>query len=88
MGQLTFTREVYNQSALMEQILPKAMVEEEPSSFFGALGDVFSQYKGASTLFALFVMLCALGVGYVVRNSREDEPMLLSMDAVDAELED
>jgi hypothetical protein len=87
MGQLTFTRDTYNQAALMEEIAPKVIVEEEEESFFGALGEVFSEYTGASTLLALFVMLCALGVGYVVRNSREDAPLKLTPEPVDAELD-
>jgi hypothetical protein len=86
-GQLTFTRDTYNQAALMEEIVPKVIVEEEEESFLGALGAVFSEYTGASTLLALFVMLCALGVGYVVRNSREDAPLKLAPEAVDAELD-
>jgi hypothetical protein len=39
-------------------------------------------------VFGLFALLCALGVGYVVRNTREDKPLTLKNYPVDAELED
>ena len=73
---------------MMDAVLPKVMIEEEETSFFGALGDVFSEYTGASVLFGLFALLCALGVGYVVRNTREDQPLTLKTYPVDAELDD
>lgn len=85
-GQLTFTREAYNQAALMEKIQPKAAVEEEQDSFFGALGEIFSEYTGSTMVFGLFVLLCSLGVGYVVRSSREDPPLKLTTAPLDAEL--
>jgi hypothetical protein len=87
-GQLTFTRPTYNQSALMQVISPKVTAEEGEQNFFGALGNVFAEYTGASMVFGLFALLCALGVGYVVRNTREDQPLTLKKDPVDAELED
>ena len=88
-GQLTFTRPVYNQSALMQMIQPKVMVEEEERSFFGALGEVFAEFTGASMVFGVISLLVALGVGYTLRNSREDTPLVLVIDdAVDADLED
>ena len=86
-GQLTFTRPTYNQSALMQVISPKVTIEEGEETFFGALGSVFAEYTGASMVFGLFALLCALGVGYVLRNTREDEPLTLSNEPVDAELE-
>jgi len=86
-GQLTFTRPTYNQSALMQVISPKVTAEEGEQNFFGALGNVFAEYTGASMVFGLFALLCALGVGYVVRNTREDQPFTLTNEPVDAELE-
>jgi hypothetical protein len=38
-------------------------------------------------VFGLFALLCALGVGYVLRNTREDQPLTLTNEPVDAELE-
>ena len=73
----------------MEMIQPKVMVEEEERSFFGALGEVFAEFTGASMVFGVFALLVALGVGYTLRNSREDTPLVLVIDdAVDADLED
>ena len=88
-GQLTFTRPVYNQSAVMELIQPKITIGEEERSFFSALGEVFAEFTGASMVFGVFALLVALGVGYTLRNSREDTPLVLVIDdALDAELED
>ena len=88
-GKLTFTRPVYNQSALMQLVQPKIMMEEEERSFFSALGEVFAEFTGASMVFGVVALLVALGVGYTLRQSREDKPLLLVIDnAIDADLED
>jgi hypothetical protein len=40
-------------------------------------------------VFGVFALLVALGVGYTLRNSREDKPLVLVInDAIDADLED
>ena len=86
-GMLTFTRPVYDQQAVAALIQPKEVVTDDvEGGFFSALGDLFSDYFGAASFFFLFVLLSALGIGYLVRSSRIDEPKLLVSTSVDAEL--
>ena len=86
-GMLTFTRPVYDQQAVAALIQPKVVESESDSEgFFSALGSLFSDYFGAASFFFLFVLLSALGIGYLVRSSRIDEPKLLVASSVDAEL--
>ena len=84
---LTFTRPVYNQQAVAALIQPKEVVTDDADGgFFSALGDLFSDYFGAASFFFLFVLLSALGIGYLVRSSRIDGPKMLVSTSVDAEL--
>lgn len=86
-GMLTFTRPVYDQQAVVALIMPKeTMSDDSDNGFFSALGNLFSDYFGAASFFFLFVLFCALGIGYMVRSSRIDEPKVLISSSVDAEL--
>ena len=86
-GMLTFTRPVYDQQAVVALIVPKeTMSDDSDDGFFSALGSLFSNYFGAASFFFLFVLFCALGIGYMVRSSRIDEPKMLIPSSVDAEL--
>ena len=86
-GMLTFTRPVYDQQAVVALIMPKeTMSDDSDDGFFSALGSLFSNYFGAASFFFLFVLFCALGIGYMVRSSRIDEPKILIASSVDAEL--
>ena len=86
-GMLTFTRPVYDQQAVVALIMPKeTMSDDSDDGFFSALGSLFSNYFGAASFFFLFVLFCALGIGYMVRSSRVDEPKMLIPSSVDAEL--
>lgn len=86
-GMLTFTRPVYDQQAVVALIMPKeTMSDDSDDGFFSALGSLFSNYFGAASFFFLFVLFCALGIGYMVRSSRIDEPKMLIPSSVDAEL--
>jgi len=88
-GMLTFTRPVYDQQAVVALIMPKeTMSDDSDDGFFSALGSLFSNYFGAASFFFLFVLFCALGIGYMVRSSRIDEPKMLIPSSVDAELLD
>ena len=60
--------------------------EEDEGGFFSALADIFSNHLGAASFFFLFVLLSALGIGYMIRSSRIDEPKLLISTSIDAEL--
>ena len=86
-GQLTFTRLAYDQQAVFSLIVPKEVAEDSESvGFFSALGDVFSEYWGAASFFSLFMLVAAIGLGYLIRSSRIDEPKYLDASAMDAEL--
>ena len=86
-GMLTFTRPVYDQQAVVALIMPKeTMSDDSDDGFFSALGSLFSNYFGAASFFSLFVLFCAVGIGYMVRSSRIDEPKMLIPSSVDAEL--
>jgi subtilisin family serine protease len=86
-GMLTFTRPVYDQQAIGALIQPKIVpVDDVEEGFFSELGELFSNYFGAASFFFLFMLLAALGTGYVLRASRIDEPKMLVSTTVDAEL--
>jgi len=78
---------VYDQQAVAALIQPKVVeTEDVEGGFFSALGDLFSNYLGAASFFFLFVLLSALGIGYLVRSSLIDAPKMLISTTVDAEL--
>ena len=84
---LTFTRPVYDQQAIVALIQPKVVVSDDvDEGFFSDLGELFSNYFGAASFFFLFILLAALGTGYVLRSSRIDEPKMLISTSMDAEL--
>ena len=84
---LTFTRPAYDQQAVFSLIVPKEVVEEgESDGFFSALGDVFSEYWGVASFFSMFMLIAAVGLGYLIRSSRIDEPKVLISSTMDAEL--
>ena len=86
-GMLTFTRPVYDQQAVAMLIQPKVVESTDDSDgFFSAFSDLFSNYFGTASFFFLFVILSALGIGYLVRSSRIDEPKALVSTSIDAEL--
>ena len=86
-GMLTFTRPVYDQQAIVALIQPKVVVTDDvDEGFFSELGELFSNYFGAASFFFLFILLAALGTGYILRASRIDEPKLLVSTSMDAEL--
>ena len=88
-GMLTFTRPVYDQQAIGALIQPKVVsTDDVEGGFFADLGELFSNYFGAASFFFLFMLLAALGTGYVLRTTRIDEPKMLVSTSMDAELLD
>ena len=86
-GMLTFTRPVYDQQAVALLIQPKVVEStDDKDGFFSAFSDLFSNYFGTASFFFLFVILSALGIGYLVRSSRIDEPKVLVSTSIEAEL--
>ena len=67
-GQLTFTREAYNQSALMLEIQPKMADDDDSNGFFSDLSQVFSDHAGFVVFLTIMFLLCVLGVGYSLYN--------------------
>ena len=64
----------------------KSPRESESDGFFSALGDVFSEYWGVASFFSMFMLIAAVGLGYLIRSSRIDEPKVLISSTMDAEL--
>ena len=91
-GQLTFTRPVYDQKALVDSISAVSGGDEEESTgFFAKLFDMYAEHTAAMSFLSIFVLLGAIGLGYVVRNSMVDTPILLTSkedEVVDAVLEE
>ena len=87
-GQLTFTRMAYDQQAVFSLIVPKVTTVENSDSdgFFSALSGVFAEYWGAASFFSIFMLVGAIGLGYLIRSSRIDEPKVLISSSIDAEL--
>jgi len=72
---------------VFELIVPKEVIDDfESEGFFSALGDVFSEYLGVVSFFSLFMLVAAIGLGYLIRSSRIDEPKYLDTSTMDAEL--
>ena len=81
------TAEPHSRLAEAPLIVPKEVVEEDESDgFFSALGDVFSEYWGVASFFSMFMLIAAVGLGYLIRSSRIDEPKVLISSTMDAEL--
>ena len=81
-GQLTFTREAYNQSALMNEVLPKVTSSDDSEGFFSDLGSVLSEHSGFAAFLGLLFLLCGLGAGYTLYNmnpSRSDQEVIDAM---------
>ena len=89
-GMLTFTRQVYDQQAVVEMIKPKVMADDDgPDGFFSALGEIFSNYGFAMSSMLILFMLIAGGVGYTINARRQEEDEFASESkTVEAELLD
>ena len=87
-GMLTFTRNVYDQQAVVELIKPKVMeTSDDSDGFFSALGDIFSDYGFAMSSMIILFMLIAGGIGYQISMRREGVEMVdRETSTVDAEL--
>jgi hypothetical protein len=83
-GQLTFTREAYNQSALMEEILPKETLSDDSDGFFSDLGSVLAEHSGFAAFIGLIFLLCGLGAGYTLYNMNPNRD---GEDIIDAVIE-
>ena len=68
-GMLVFTRSVYDQQAVVNLITPKDTGDDSSSDgFFSSLGNIFAEHGLLMSLLSLFILLPAIGVGYVIRS--------------------
>ena len=66
-GKLTFTRLVYNQSAVVSLIEPKEDKSESSSDgFFSSLGNLFSEYPAAMSFLVLMLIVSLVAAGYSI----------------------
>ena len=66
-GKLTFTRLVYNQSAVVSLIEPKEDKSESSSDgFFSSLGEMFSDYPAAMSFLILMLVVSLVAAGYSI----------------------
>jgi hypothetical protein len=86
-GMLVFTRNVYNQQAVVKLITPKGSTDESSTEgFFSSLGDMFAEHGLLMVLFSLFILLPAIGLGYMIRsweNPEDEKSYLLEAELID-----
>ena len=86
-GRLTFTRLVYDQSAVVGLIKPKTTASDSSEEgFFADLGEMFSKYPLAMSFLMLILVAAIVGVGNSIRNN-ENHVVLTNDDSEDEILE-
>ena len=85
-GMLTFTRDAYDQQTVVLLIEPKVdSTDEESGGLFSTLGEIFTQNPLVMSLILLLVILVAAGIGYTMRNPKEEIQMAILADEIDDE---
>lgn len=85
-GQLIYIRQVYDQPSVIERIQPLISDNEESESFFSAIGNLLTEHTFAS-FFSFFLLISILlGVAYLNRLIRTEEPGRLNLDVLEGEL--
>ena len=85
-GMLTFTRDAYDQQTVVLLIEPKVdSTNEESGGLFSTLGEIFTQNPLVMSLILLLVILVAAGIGYTMRNPKEEIQMAILADEIDDE---
>ena len=85
-GMLTFTRDAYDQQTVVLLIEPKVdSTNEESDGLFSTLGEIFTQNPLVMSLILLLVILVAAGIGYTMRNPKEEIQMAILADEIDDE---
>ena len=83
-GMLTFTRDAYDQQTVVLLIEPKVdSTNEESGGLFSTLGEIFTQNPLVMSLILLLVILVAAGIGYTMRNPKEEIQMAILADEID-----
>ena len=82
-GMLTFTRDAYDQQTVVLLIEPKVdSTNEESGGLFSTLGEIFTQNPLVMSLILLLVILVAAGIGYTMRNPKEEIQMAILADEI------
>ena len=69
-GKLTFTRLVYDQSAIVALIKPKDMGgEEDNEGLFSSLTSMYTEYPLAMSFLSLMLVVALVGLGYSLKES-------------------
>ena len=69
-GKLTFTRLVYDQSAVVALIKPKDMSgEEDNEGLFSSLTSMYTEYPLAMSFLSLMLVVALVGLGYSLKES-------------------
>ena len=85
-GMLTFTRDAYDQQTIVSLIEPKVdSTNEESGGLFTTLSEIFTQNPLIMSLIFLLVILVAGGIGYTMRNPKEEIQMAILADEIDDE---
>ena len=85
-GMLTFTRDAYDQQTVVLLIEPKVdSTNEESDGLFSTLGEIFTQNPLVMSLILLLVILVAAGIGYTMRNPKEEVQVAILADEIDNE---
>ena len=85
-GMLTFTRDAYDQQTVVLLIEPKVdSTNKESGGLFSTLGEIFTQNPLVMSLILLLVILVAAGIGYTMRNPKEEIQMAILADEIDDE---
>ena len=85
-GMLTFTRDAYDQQTVVLLIEPKVdSTNEESGGLFSTLGEIFTQNPLVMSLILLLVILVAAGIGYTMRNPKEEIQVAILADEIDDE---
>ena len=82
-GMLTFTRDAYDQQTIVSLIEPKVdSTNEESGGLFTTLSEIFTQNPLIMSLIFLLVILVAGGIGYTMRNPKEEIQMAILADEI------
>ncbi len=76
-GKLTFTRLVYDQSAVFGLIKPKVMAEDKAhDGFFASISELYAEYPFAMLVLTLLLIAGMIGVGYAVNSQSKNRVIL------------
>jgi hypothetical protein len=89
-GMLTFTKPAYDQEGVISLITPKETGEDsDEGGIFASIAQLFTDNPATMMFILLLILLVAGGVGYSMRNEKEEIQMaILEEDESEGEIED